>query len=224
MWNFHGSILPEFRGASPLDTALAEGKQETGITLMGVILQMDAGPIADIERFPILGSDHAPDIRKKGAAVCPMLLERNLDAMVTGTLAAGAQDADAVSYCRKLEKEDGFLDFNLPADVLERRFRACDPWPGTSFQYRDQRYKVGALKVVDPSGEPGLPGVLSVTGDCIQISTAEKALQILELQRPGGKMLQAADFLRGNPLESGTELSFPASKPWVCAKPFPRKT
>lgn len=221
MWNFHGSLLPELRGASPLETALAEGKSETGVTLMGMVKKMDAGPIADQIRIPIHSRDLASDLRQRAGLACPALLQRNLEALCNGTCTTTPQDPGAVTYCRRLCKEDGFLDFSQPAEVLERRHRACQPWPGSFFDYEGQRLKVGRLKVEAEDLLKTLPpGRLFQNGARLLIGTVTRPLDILELQRPGGKWLETPDFLRGFSLKSGTQLQFPASKPWVAEKPF----
>ena len=222
-WNLHGSILPHYRGASPIETALAEGDAETGVTLMEMVMKMDAGAIADIERVGISGADTTPSLREKLAAACVPLIARNLDALISGDVRLVPQKESEVTYCRKLTKQDGYLDFDLPARVLERRIRATQPWPGSFFEYDSTRIRVGAASLSEAHGS-GSPGRITVGehNDSLKIQTADGLLEIEQLQRPGGRMMPVADFLRGFPLNSGTVLSYPASEPWVREQPFGR--
>jgi len=220
MWNLHASVLPELRGASPLETALVEGKTESGVSLMRMVGKMDAGPVADIEKFSIDKTDRAPDLRQKAAAAAVLIMKRNIDALVEGTLETSPQSHDSATYCRRMTKEDGYLDFNLTAEELERRFRACYPWPGTFFNYRGHTLKVGELRMGDLDTAQTEPGVILIFNSTIEITTAAASLKILQLQRPGGRMMDSSSFLRGFPLQSGTKLTFPPSMPWISKKPF----
>lgn len=220
MWNMHGSLLPELRGASPLETALAEGKAKTGMTLMRMVKKMDAGPVADQTTIPIHEHDLASDLRERAGLATPALLQRNLQALLEGQCSTHPQENTKVTYCRRLSKADGFLDLSQPADLLERRHRACQPWPGTFFEYEDQRLKVGSLKI-SPGKAPVLnAGVLHQDDERLYLGTGTLPLEILTLQRPGGKMVETAAFLRGFSLQSGTHLRYPPSQPWVAKQPF----
>lgn len=205
MLNFHGSLLPRFRGASPVETAIALGEKETGVCLMQVVKEMDAGAVADRERVCIEGTDTSPIVRAKvGEAVVP-LLERSLKATLSGQLDFTRQDASQATFCRKLSKEDGALDFSQSAEAIEARLRAFTPWPGGFFEHQEVRIKVGACRVGGVA-EGQVPGtVLSVDGS-LAVATGEGVLNIDELQRPGGRMLPVEDFLRGYPIDVGEQL------------------
>lgn len=215
IFNFHGSILPAYRGASPVETALAEGDSETGVSLMEVGAEMDAGGVADVERIAIERTDTSPVLRARlGEAVVP-LLERNLVALLNGSFSFEPQDASAVSYCRKIHKSDGVLDFNLSAVRLESRLRAFTPWPGGSFEYADTTIKVGRAEAMlqDVDAVPGR--VVSVSDEGLLVSTASGVLCLHELQRPGGRMLPVGEFLRGFPISEGAELIGGTAEPLV---------
>ena len=157
MLNFHGSILPDYRGASPVETAIAMEEQETGVCLMQVEREMDAGAVADCERVRIEDADTALDVRAKvGAAVVP-LLQRNLKKALSGELEFEAQDHSKATFCRKIYKSDAALDFNQTASSLDAKLRAFSPWPGGYFDHGDVRIKVGrANPLADDSKEfPG---------------------------------------------------------------------
>jgi len=196
IWNFHGSMLPAYRGASPVETAIAMGDLETGVCLMRVVREMDAGAVADCEKVRIEDSDTAPVVRAKvGDAVVP-LLERNLEAALKGELRGQEQEHGLATFCRKISREDAALDFTLPARMLDSRLRAFRPWPGGYFDHAETRIKVGQVSWI-PVHVDAVPGTVVATGNTLDVATGEGVLQIAELQRPGGRMLPVKDFLRG---------------------------
>lgn len=217
MLNFHGSILPSYRGASPVETALAMGESETGVCLMQVAREMDAGAVADCQRVGIEDTDTSPNLRAKiGQAVVP-LLERNLSAALAGALTFVAQEASRATFCRKILKEDGALDFTQSATALEARLRAFTSWPGGYFDHGDRRIKVGRCTVGEGAAAVASGTILGV-GETLDVATASGLLRIHEVQRPGGRMLPVAYFIRGYPLQAGEVL------PSVPGQPLLRKT
>ena len=172
---------------------------------MQVVREMDAGGVADCEPVGIGNSDTSVEVRGRvGAAVVP-LLQRNLADAVAGQLNFKAQDAARASYCRKIRKEDAALDFNQSARSLDRRRRAFHPWPGAYFDHGGTRIKVGRLSWQGADVSPA-PGTVLAAGEALDVATAEGVLKIHELQRPGGRMLPAREFLKGYRLEVGTVL------------------
>ncbi len=214
MLNFHGSLLPAYRGASPVETALAMGETSTGVCLMEVAAQMDAGGVADCEPVPIGPGETGPGLRARiGEAVVP-LLRRNLGAALAGQLAFQAQDEAAATFCRKITKEDARLDFTLPASALERRLRAFQPWPGAAFHHADAVIRVGAAEALE-ANTGGPPGTVLQADSALDVATGAGVIRFLELQRPGGKMLPADAFLRGYPIAEGTRLPHHPATPLV---------
>ena len=206
MLNFHGSLLPKYRGASPVETALAAGDAEAGVGLMQVVKEMDAGGVADFETVRIGEQDTGPELRVKvGEAVVP-LLRRNLAAMLTGDLQFTEQDLSQVTYCRKMRKEDGAVDFTLPATAIYNRLRAFTPWPGGYFDHGEARIKVGRSSVALGGSESAEPGTVLSTAPTVRVATSDGAICFHELQRPGARMLPVADFLRGYALAEGDRL------------------
>ena len=183
-FNLHASLLPAFRGASPIETALAMGERETGVTLMRVVPRMDAGPIVDVERVAIEGDDTGQTLRSKIARSCLPLMDRNLSSL----LAAGAdelpQDETLATYCRKLTKLDGSLDFSAPAETLVHRIQAFRFWPGSFFSFKDQRIRIGKSTVgnLPPKLVPGEVGYDTEGNLCI--GTGRGGLLVEELQKP----------------------------------------
>lgn len=206
MVNFHASILPKYRGASPIESAIAAGETETGISLMQVVKRMDAGGVLDIQKIKIDSKDTSESLRKKLSIACVPLLERNLNTLLSGKSVYKEQDESHASYARKIIKEDGWLDFNQPALLLERRLRALTPWPGGFFVINDIMVKVGSMEVLEQNTQK-LPGtVLGSENSSLLIATKENVLKLLSLQRPGGKMLLAREFLRGFTIANGVVL------------------
>ena len=203
-FNLHASLLPAYRGASPIETALALGEKETGVTLMRVVPRMDAGPIIDVESVLVSGEDTGASLREKIASACVPLMGRNLDALFAGRCVEKPQDETQATYCRKLTKADGHMDFRVPAQLLAHRIQAFRTWPGVSFPFGGLRIRVGKSSVEDLSLLPGK--VACDREGKLSIGTGQGALVVHELQKPGGRMLPARDFLRGFAIPDGTIL------------------
>lgn len=205
MLNFHGSVLPDYRGASPVETAIAMGDSETGVCLMQVIKELDAGPVAECEHIKIESTETGTTLRAKvGQAVVP-LLSRNLKTSLHGGLEFDSQDAERATFCRKISKEDGALNFWQSATTIDARLRAFTPWPGAFFEHEGMRIKVGRCSV-RTEGKTGVPGTVLRVGKTLDISTTAGVLCIHELQRPSGRLLPVSDFLRGYQIVVGDVL------------------
>lgn len=203
--NLHASILPRFRGASPIQTAIAAGEKETGVTLMRIVRRLDAGPVADVERVPVAPLDTAQEIEAKLAGACVPLLARTLPRLADGTLVFTPQDEAAATYCRRLQKEDGVLDFSWPAAELAARINGLFPWPACSVELNGQVVKLGLAEAIDGQGQAGVLAGADATG--LLVGTGRGVLRLRRLQRPGGRMLDAVEFLRGFPVPAGTRLA-----------------
>jgi methionyl-tRNA formyltransferase len=213
MLNLHTSLLPSYRGASPIQTAIACGERETGVTLMRIVRKLDAGPIADAERVPIHARDTAEYLETKLAAVCWPLVARVLPNLRDGKVAFTPQDEAQATYCRRLTKEDGAVDFAAPAAVLATRINGLFPWPGCAVEISGQPIKLG-LADFEAAFAPGAAGtVLGADAESLRMATGQGVLRLLRLQRPGGKMLPAPEFLRGFPVATGTVLASRTMRP-----------
>ncbi len=227
-FNLHTSILPHYRGASPIQTAVACGERETGVSFMRMVLKLDAGPVAGVERVAIAPLDTALDVENKLAAACVPLVRRALPAVRDETLTCVPQDEGAATFCRKLEKDDGMLDFSAPAAALAARINGLFPWPACSVEIAGQPVKFGLAETL--SGEchtlydivTGVGVVLGSDAEGLVIGTGEGMLRVRRLQRPGGKMLPAAEFLRGFPIAPGTVLASRPMRALVAPTPFRR--
>jgi methionyl-tRNA formyltransferase len=217
--NFHASLLPRYRGASPIQTSVAQGEPETGMSLMRIVRQLDAGPVADREAVRIDRLDTASEIEQKLAAACAPLLARALPRLLCGELAFVEQDHAAATFCRKLTKDDAALDFAAPAAALAARINGLNPWPAAQVEWQGQPLKFGLADAVDGSAAPGV--VAGADSEGLLIGTGLGLLRVRRLQKPGGKMLAAADFLRGGPVAPGTVFASRPMAPLVDTKPFP---
>jgi methionyl-tRNA formyltransferase len=219
--NLHTSLLPKYRGASPIQTAIACGERETGVSLMRIVRKLDAGPVADVEHVPIAPPDTALDVGQKLAAACVPLVARSLPKLANNTLHFASQNESAATFCRRLEKTDGALDFTAPAATLAARINGLYPWPACQSEIAGQPIKFGqadfAAWTSSPCSEaqasaPPSPGTVLASGNrVLHVAAGDgNILRIHRLQRPGGKMLPASEFLRGFPIAPGMLLS---SKP-----------
>ncbi len=206
--NLHTSLLPRYRGASPIQTAIANGERATGVSLMRIVRKLDAGPVADMERVSIDPLDTALDVERKLAGACVPLVARTLPRLAGGTLTFADQDEGEVSFCRKLQKEDGTLDFHQPASVLAARINGLFPWPGCSVSVLGQPVKLGLADVGTAETPAGAAAgtVLGADPAGLLVTTGQGVLRLRRLQRPGGRMLEAAEFLRGFPVAPGAVL------------------
>lgn len=223
-FNLHTSILPKLRGASPIQTAVATGETTTGVTLMRLVLELDAGPVADLEWVMVEPLDTAAEVETKLSAACVPLLQRCLPAIAAGTQKFAEQDPAAVTFCRRLEKADGVLDFAAPAAALAARINGLHPWPGCAVTIAGQPIKLGLADVATDDGEAGRVGpgtVLAPDAEGLRVATGDGVLRLRKLQRPGGKLLPAGEFLRGFPVAPGTVLPSQPMPPLLARTPFP---
>jgi methionyl-tRNA formyltransferase len=209
-FNIHASLLPRLRGATPIEGAIAAGLGETGVSLQRVVPRLDAGPVVDSEIIPLAPDETRYSLREKVAAAGVPLIARALPRIAAGDAAGTPQDEAQVTFTRKITREDSGVDFSAPAQQIAARVRALHPWPGVTVLSGDLMLKIGAAECVPaPEGLPvaTVPGtILSATPAGVDIFTGEGVLRVLQLQRPGGKMLPIAAFLAGFPLHSGTVL------------------
>ena len=206
--NVHASLLPRWRGAAPIQRALLAGDAETGITIMQMEEGLDTGPILLQQALAIPRDATGAGLSSELAALGARLILKALEGAAAGTLVRRPQPQEGVTYARKIGREDGRLDWRLPAAVLERQLRALDPWPGAFFETGGERIRVlAAAAVAGTSTRP--PG--TVLDDSLSIACGDGLFRPLRLQRPGRAPLEAPAFLRGFPIAAGTVLPCPAT-------------
>jgi methionyl-tRNA formyltransferase len=203
--NVHTSLLPKYRGAAPIQRAIANGDTETGVTIMKMDVGLDTGPIVSQRRTAILPADDSATLHDRLAQLGAELLAQTIPDYVAGKLQPRPQPAEGVSHAAKIKKEDGHIDWNRPARDIWNRLRAFTPWPGAfTFlpgQPKPHLLKIWKAEVVEKSGGAGEVLLADKTG--IVVGCGEQALRILELQREGGRRLTAAEFLAGHALKAG---------------------
>jgi methionyl-tRNA formyltransferase len=190
--NIHGSLLPRWRGAAPIQRAIEAGDNESGITIMKVVEKLDAGDMLLKGSVPITAETTGETLHDAMAGLGAELIVKALDNWQN--LHAEPQDERLVTYAAKIDKAESRLDFSMPAEVLERKIRAFNPYPAVYFEYGGERYKILRAKVVDESGEAG--AILDGAGRLV-IACGDKALKVTEIQRQGKKKMPTEELLRG---------------------------
>lgn len=208
--NIHASLLPRWRGAAPIQRAIEAGDAETGITLMQMDEGLDTGAMLLKGACAIEAHDTTASLHDKLAALGAEMVVRGLQQL--SDLSPQTQPTVGVTYASKIEKHEAALDFSQPAEVLARRIRAFNPFPGASTELNGVTLKFWQAQVVKNSAapfHPAAPGtVLAAHENGIDIACGNGVLRITELQRAGGKRLNAAQFLAGQNLSAGTRLTY----------------
>ncbi len=220
--NFHGSLLPALRGATPVEGALALGLAETGVSLQQVVLKLDAGPLHASRTVRPQPGEARAALRARLGVVAGELAAAALPAVLSCTSVPVPQDESLVTYARRLNRADAPLDFRQPAAVLRQRVLALEGWPGSTFEHRGVTIKVGAAQSEDAPAV-GAPGqIVGADRTGVRVACGQGVLVLVQLQRPGGKMLPAGEFLAGFPLAVGETLASAEMPAFVASAPFPR--
>jgi methionyl-tRNA formyltransferase len=195
--NIHASLLPRWRGAAPIQRAILAGDTETGVSLMQMEAGLDTGPVYAMKRIAIGPEQIAAELHDELAYLGAQLLQESGGGLLAGRLTAVAQQPAAVTYAAKLQKSEAFLDWSQPAAVIHRKIRAFNSWPVAQTQLHNQVIRIWraslASEAVPGQAEPGC--VLAVDTGGIVVATGSGTLRILDLQRAGGRVLPAADFI-----------------------------
>lgn len=211
--NVHGSMLPKYRGAAPVQRAIADGLPETGVTVFRLDEKMDHGPILAQRLIPIDHQDTTASLLEKMVAPGCEALDDAINQLITGTEKDLTQDHAQASGAPKLKKEEGLIDFNLPALTIHNRVRAFNPWPGG---YGKLGGRMVYLRVTDvvgvgeckaPAGVGALAaGAVAFKDKRFFVGTGEGLLEVIEIQAEGKKPMPVADFMRG--IQNHEGLSF----------------
>jgi methionyl-tRNA formyltransferase len=202
-FNIHASLLPRWRGAAPIQRAILAGDVETGITIMEVVLALDAGAMLQKGVVPISDHDTAQSLHDALAVMGGQLMVQTLAELET--IRAEPQDEALVTYAEKLRKDEAPLDWQRSAVELSRQVRAFNPFPVAQATLNDETWRIW-MAYADPDAT-GAPGEILDISDGILVACGQGALRITELQKPGGKRLSARDFLAGNPLKPGARFA-----------------
>jgi methionyl-tRNA formyltransferase len=204
--NVHASLLPRWRGASPIQHALLAGDAETGVCLMRMEAGLDTGPVYVCEATAIMGDDTAVTLHDRLSHMGAKLLGQHLNDILSDKIAATPQDDALSTYAPMIKKEDGLVNWGKTAVELDRHIRAMTPWPGAYTTWQGNGLKILRAGVVDgrlPAGSPG--ETMNVNGRVLVLTSAG-GIQLQELQLAGKKAMNIADFLRGHPDFIGSEL------------------
>jgi methionyl-tRNA formyltransferase len=192
--NLHFSLLPAWRGAAPVQHAILAGDQVTGATTFSIVLELDAGPTYAEVTEAIQPTDTAGELLQRLSISGARLLVDTLDGIEDGTLTARPQPDAEVSYASKLTVEDARIDWDRPADELDRLIRGCSPAPGAWTSFAGERFKINSARL---AGNTLAPGALEITKKSVQVGTATRALELDQVQAQGKKPMAAADWARG---------------------------
>ena len=197
--NIHASLLPRWRGAAPIQRAIMEGDDETGVCIMKMEEGLDTGPVLSSRKIQIKENDNAKILSERLSLVGSKLIVEVLDAL--SEFKAYSQSAAGVTYARKIEKSETKIDWSLPAKTINRKIRALSPFPGAWTEINGERIKLLASKVINKENEPGM-----ILDKGFSIACGQKAVEITEAQRPGKSAQKSDVFLRGFRLQTGSKL------------------
>jgi methionyl-tRNA formyltransferase len=195
--NIHASLLPRWRGAAPIHRAIEAGDAATGITIMQMDEGLDTGDMLLSAREPIRPDDTTAVLHDRLTTLGGRLIVEALELAACGGFTPQPQPTEGVTYAHKIEKAEAAIDWRQPAAEIERRVRAFDPFPGSTFTLGGDTIKLWRTSVVHASGSPG--EVLHAQGDTLVVACGEQALALHILQRPGGKRVATKDFLQNTP-------------------------
>lgn len=205
--NVHGSLLPKYRGAAPIQWAILNGDQETGVTIMQLDAGMDTGPMLLRATEPIHEDDTAGSLARRLAGLGAEALLKAVDGLKSGTLAAEPQDHDQASHAPMLNKAQGHVDWSLPAARLHCLIRGLDPWPSAYGFINGIRFRFFAPKRVAKAGEAAPGTICRADQDGLFVATGDDMLCLREIQPEGKKRMPVAACLHGNPLQPGMVIS-----------------
>jgi methionyl-tRNA formyltransferase len=221
--NLHGSLLPKYRGAAPIQWAVANGEVVTGVTTMRLDAGLDTGDMLLAQVCPIGREETAVDVYECLAPLGAKLMVKTLHHLEQGRIFPEAQDHSLATLAPILKREDGWIDFSRDAKQIYDRWRGFQPWPGAHTLLRGKKLIVQRMKLVHgqierqptlsdetvkdgPPGLLGVPGALAVHGDSIWVGCGDGAVELLEVQMEGKRRMSAAEFLRGYQVRSGERL------------------
>lgn len=199
--NIHASLLPKYRGAAPIEWSILDGEEKTGVTTMYMAKGIDTGDIIEKAEIEIASDDTGASLRSKLAVLGAELILSTLTALENNTATRTKQDEALSSHVSMLTKEMGNIDFNMPAEKIERIIRGLNPWPCAYTKIDGKTVKLFKAIVVDKTGKPGT--IIEVNKKDFVIACGEKALSIKNLQPEGKKAMDTVAFLNGNKIEVG---------------------
>ena len=200
-FNLHGSLLPRWRGAAPIQRAVMAGDEETGVMVMQMEEGLDTGPVLMAERLKV-GRKTSGELTTELSRLGADLMVRALGALERGAVTPQPQAADGVTYAKKITKDEARIDWSKSAGEIDAMIRGLAPWPGAFTEVKGERLKILSALPVKDRGEAG-----EVITDDLTVACGEGALKLLKVQRAGGRVMEAGELLKGFALPSGTRFS-----------------
>ncbi len=206
--NIHASLLPRWRGAAPIHRAIEAGDAETGVTIMQMDAGLDTGAMLLVEKLAITPEDSTGSLHDKLAVLGGRMIVEVLELAACGGLHPLPQPAEGVTYAHKIEKHEAAIDWSLPAEVIARRIRAFNPFPGAATVCQGEVIKLWRCEIDSTSriSDKAFGTILSANEAGVAVQCGSGVLRLIELQRAGGKRLPVTDFLRGFALSAGLVL------------------
>jgi len=195
--NLHASLLPRWRGAAPIQAAIAAGDHETGVTVIYMDEGLDTGDILLQRKIEILPTETGATLHDQLAQIAPEALLESLRVLAAGNAPRIPQDKSLANYAPKLKREAGRLNWNESAEAIERKIRAYNPWPGAFTELGGGNLKIFTASIVDLRGKPG--EILRKNRELV-VATSDRALSLTDVQLEGKRRMSAAEFLRGRAL------------------------
>ncbi len=198
--NIHASLLPRWRGAAPIQRAILAGDTATGITTMQIAEELDSGAMLTQQSIPIDTETTAAQLHDNLSLLAAKMIIEDMEGLITGKIIPTPQPKDGITYAKKLTKEESKIDWQQPAQQIERQTRALNPWPGVWFQWQNLRIKL--LKAIVISQKTALPPGTIINNE-LTVSCGQGALQLLEVQPQGKKPMDYKAFLNGYKIQNG---------------------
>jgi methionyl-tRNA formyltransferase len=195
--NVHGSLLPRWRGAAPIQRAIMAGDEKTGVTIMQIVRKLDAGDMLHKEEYVISANDTASDLHDKLAQLGAIGLSKVLAQMEEGALHAERQDESLVTYAEKLTKSEAIIDWTQPASTIALKVRGLNAWPVAQTLYQDNVLRIWQAEAIAVESDLA-PGTVSCVNKNMDVATGKGLLRLHEVQLPGGKRITAQAFLNAH--------------------------
>ena len=199
--NVHASLLPRWRGAAPIQRAVEAGDRESGISIMQMVAELDAGDVLNYEKTDITPTMTGGDLHDKLSQIGASLLLKTLDEM--DNISPIKQDSSLVTYAQKLDKSECLIDFSLSTDIILRKIRAFSPYPSMYFMYNGERFKIFEAESVNTKGDCG---TILKSDDEFIIATSDGAIKVIKIQRQGKQIMTINELLRGFKFKTGEKI------------------
>lgn len=203
--NMHPSLLPRWRGPSPIQAAILNGDPVSGVTIMRISMEMDAGDILIQEETPVGPDENAAELTVRLAEMGAVLLERALFLLERGDAQFRPQDSGVATYSKMLEKRDGFIRWTQPAPAIHNLIRACAPWPGAQCLFRGQACKVLRSRAIEEYSGATPGAVVHVDADTVRVAAGTGQIELIEFQAPGKRAMTMREFLRGHKIQANEQ-------------------